>query len=338
MTYEQVLEAARQKLSPVCNVCPRCDGKVCRGRIPGPGGKGLGDAFVRNVEKLREISLNLDTIYENKGQDPSCTLLGHTFAAPVFAAPIGGIAAQYTAAISELDYDLALVQGCADAGLMAFTGDGVNDQLMKDALEAIGTRNGLGIPTIKPWNKEKVLEKLALCRAVGVPAVCMDIDAAGLPFLAAQGGDAGAKSVQALGEIIQAAGIPFLVKGVMTLAGARKALEAGAWGIVVSNHGGRVLDSTPATCQVLPAIRQEVGNRMTVLVDGGVRSGGDVFKMLALGADGVLIGRPYAVAAYGGGAQGVALYSRMIIDQLVDVMKMTGCATREDIGPDKITL
>ena len=91
----------------------------------------------------------------------------------------------------------------------------------------------------------------------------------------------------------QAAGKPFILKGIMTVSGAKKALEAGASGIVVSNHGGRVLDQCPATAEVLPAIADAVGGRMTILVDGGIRTGMDVFKALALGADAVLIGRPF---------------------------------------------
>ena len=74
---------------------------------------------------------------------------------------------------------------------------------------------------------------------------------------------------------------PFIVKGIMTVAGAKKALEAGAKGIVVSNHGGRVLDQCPSTAEVLPAIVDAVGGRMTILVDGGIRTGMDVFKALA---------------------------------------------------------
>lgn len=81
-----------------------------------------------------------------------------------------------------------------------------------------------------------------------------------------------------LREIIDYAGVPFLIKGVMTVKGARKALEAGAAGIVVSNHGGRVLDGVPATAAVLPAIADAVKGQMTVLVDGGIRTGVDVCK------------------------------------------------------------
>ena len=180
------------------------------------------------------------------------------------------------------------------------------------------------------------LEKVEKARAANPPAIAMDVDSAGLPFLAAQGGDAGPKGVKALRQVAQAAGLPFIVKGVMTVEGAKKALEAGAWGIVVSNHGGRVLDHTPATCEVLPEIAAALKGRLQIFVDGGVRTGVDVFKMLALGADGVLIGRPLVTAAYGGGAEGVRIYMEKVIGELRDTMKMTGCATIADITGDKI--
>lgn len=338
MTYQEVLENAREKLAPRCRVCRECDGRACRGEVPGAGGKGTGAAFIRNVEKLREITLNMDVIYDNKGQDSRVSFWGREFAAPVFGAPIGGMEHNYTPAMDEAAWTKAVVDGCADAGVLAFTGDGVKDALMDLSLRWIKERGGLGVPTIKPWGMEKVLEKLAKAKGANPVAIAMDVDSAGLPFLAAQGGDAGPKSVEALREIARAVGLPFIVKGVMTAAGAEKAKEAGAWGIVVSNHGGRVLDCTPATCEVLPEIREAVGERMKVFVDGGVRTGVDVFKMLALGADAVLIGRPLVAAAYGGQAEGVRLCMEKVIGELRDTMKMTGCATIADITGDKIRL
>ena len=96
------------------------------------------------------------------------------------------------------------------------------------------------------------------------------------------------------------------------------------------------MDFAPATCEVLPEIKAAVGDTIKVFVDGGVRTGVDVFKMLALGADGVLIGRPLVTAAYGGGAEGVRIYMEKVIGELRDTMKMTGCATIADITGDKI--
>lgn len=166
----------------------------------------------------------------------------------------------------------------------------------------------------------------------------MDIDAAGLVTLALLGKPVGTKSIEDLKEIISSTKLPVILKGVMTVEGAKKALKAGAYGIVVSNHGGRVLDHTPATIEVLPAIADAVKGRMKIFVDGGFRTGLDIFKAIALGADAVLIGRPYAVAAYGGGAEGVKVYTEKIGNELKETMIMAGCHNLADIKRDRVFL
>ena len=139
------------------------------------------------------------------------------------------------------------------------------------------------------------------------------------------------KTVEELRQIAEKAEKPFILKGIMTVAGAKKALEAGASGIVGSNHGGRVLDQCPATAEVLPAIADAVGGQMTILVDGGIRTGMDVFKALALGADAVLIGRPFVNMVYGGGAEGVQVYVDKLKAELADTMAMCGAHKLSDI-------
>ena len=116
----------------------------------------------------------------------------------------------------------------------------------------------------------------------------------------------------------------------MTVAGAVKARDAGAAGIIVSNHGGRVLDQCPATAEVLPEIAEAVPD-MTILVDGGIRSGVDVFKAIALGADAVVIARPYVTAVYGGADEGVKLLTDKLGAELADTMKMCGAPRLSDI-------
>ena len=173
---------------------------------------------------------------------------------------------------------------------------------------------------------------MELVRKSGAFAAAMDIDAAGLPFLKNLTPPAGSKTVEELAGIIRAAGVPFIVKGVMTVKGALKAKEAGAAAIVVSNHGGRVQDGVPATAQVLPAIANAVKGQMTILVDGGIRTGVDVCKALALGADGVLLARPYVTAVYGGGAEGVRLLTQKLKGELEDTMAMCGVHSLSEIS------
>ena len=123
---------------------------------------------------------------------------------------------------------------------------------------------------------------------------------------------------------MQLTSIPFIVKGIMTREDAEACYAAGVDGIVVSNHGGRALDHVPGTAEVLPGIADVVGGKMAIFVDGGIRSGVDVLKMLALGADAVLIGRPIAIGAVGGQAEGVELILRKIADELRAAMVLTG--------------
>lgn len=116
-----------------------------------------------------------------------------------------------------------------------------------------------------------------------------------------------------------------------------QAKEAGAAAIVVSNHGGRVLDQCPATAEVLPEIAEALkGSGVKVLVDGGIRSGVDVFKALALGADAVLIARPFVTAVYGGGEEGVKCYIDKIAGELADTMQMCGAHSLSEITRDMV--
>ena len=131
--------------------------------------------------------------------------------------------------------------------------------------------------------------------------------------------------------------VPFIVKGVITVKGALKAKEAGASAIVVSNHGGRVLDQCPSTAEVLPDIVKALeGSGMTILVDGGIRSGVDVFKALAMGAHGVIIARPFVTAVYGGAEEGVKVYIDKLHAELEDTMAMCGAHSIAEITPDMI--
>lgn len=236
----------------------------------------------------------------------------------------------------DLEYNDILVSACAAEEIAAFTGDGTNPAVMEGATKAIKAAEGRGIPTVKPWDVNTLAEKFALVKEAGAFACAMDVDAAGLPFLKNLTPPAGSKSTEELKRIIEDAGVPFILKGIMTVKGALKAKEAGAAAIVVSNHGGRVLDQCPPTAEVLPEIADAVGGDMKILVDGGIRSGVDVFKALALGADAVLIGRPYVTAVYGGAAEGVKALTDKLAAELEDTMAMCGAHSLEEITRDMV--
>ena len=336
MTYQEVLANARTCMGPYCKSCPTCNGLACKNQVPGPGAKGIGTGFIRNYQKWQELCVNMDTICENKPVDTSFELFGQKVDIPVFAAPVGAMTLHYGDKYNDLQYNDILVSACAEAGIAAFTGDGTNPAVMEAAAEALKKAGGCGVPTIKPWNMETIQEKLALVKAADPFAIAMDIDAAGLPFLKNLTPPAGSKTVDELKQVVELAEKPFILKGIMTVSGAKKAMEAGAKAIVVSNHGGRVLDQCPATAEVLPAIADAVGGRMTILVDGGIRTGMDVFKALALGADAVLIGRPFVNMVYGGGAEGVKVYVEKLKAELADTMAMCGAHSLSDINRSMI--
>jgi 4-hydroxymandelate oxidase len=128
--------------------------------------------------------------------------------------------------------------------------------------------------------------------------------------------------------------LPVVVKGVCRGDDARHVLEHGAKAIVVSNHGGRQLDTAPATCEVLPQIVDVVGDRCEVYVDGGIRRGSDVLKAIALGARAVLVGRPILWGLTVAGEQGVLEVLNILHRELDEAMLLCGCTTLKDISSE----
>lgn len=127
--------------------------------------------------------------------------------------------------------------------------------------------------------------------------------------------------------------VPLLLKGVLSPADAARAIDEGVDGLIVSNHGGRTLDTLPATIDALPAVAARVAGRVPILVDGGIRRGTDVIKALALGASAVLVGRPYVWGLAAAGSTGVAHVINMLHAELEIAMALSGCRTLADISP-----
>ena len=336
MNYSEVQELAKTCIGPYCKACPVCNGKACGNAMPGPGCKYPGNVAARNYEKWQEICVNMDTLCPNTEPDLSFNLFGKTFRAPVFVAPLGAVNMHYGSKHTDQTYNSIMLKAGAEYGVAGFTGDGVDPEIMKSAVKDMIALDGIGVPTIKPWNKEAVIDKLDILNQNHIFAAAMDVDGAGLPFLKAMNPNAGSKTVEEMAELIRYAEMPFIIKGIMTPAGARKAVEAGAKGIVVSNHGGRVQGGTPSTAEVLPSIVREVKNETVIFVDGGIRSGVDIFRALALGADAVLIGRPVLNAIYGAGAEGFNVYMDKILGELSSTMTMCGAASLAEITRDKV--
>ncbi len=329
---KEIQDRARELMKGFCRVCPQCNGKVCVGEVPGMGGLGTGASFKANMDALARLQFNMRLIHGVTEPDTSVTLLGRTLSLPVLAAPIGGVSFNMGGGVSEEEYIRAVVSGCAAAGTLGCTGDGVPDFIHEAGFAAISEAGGNGIPFIKPWEDRELFEKLEKAEQAGGDIVGMDIDAAGLVTLRKMGRPVSPKTPEQLKEIIGSTSMKFILKGVMTVDEALLAAEAGADAIVVSNHGGRVLDFAPGAADVLSGIADAVKGRLTVFADGGVRTGGDVLKLLALGADGVMIGRPFSIAAVGGLQQGVEAYVEKIRMELVQSMVLTGTASVSDVS------
>lgn len=323
-----------------CRVCPFCDGKACAGEVPGMGGAGTGGSFFENIRALEQIKVEMRTIHGHRSIDTSTTFLGRRLTMPIMGAPVGGVKFNISEKIEESDFVRAMIGGARAAGSLAGTGDGELPEIFEAAMEALHGNEQIGacvgIPFIKPWEEDMILARLEEIRSRGCDIFGMDIDAAGLVTLKKVGLPVYPKTVEELRRIADASGMKMILKGIMGPEQARLAVEAGASAIVVSNHGGRVLDQTPGTAEVLPAVAAAVGDQVEVLVDGGIRSGVDVFKMLALGAKAVLVGRPMAIAAVGGGTQAVEREFRRFQAQLEEVMLMTGSPSVESIDASRL--
>jgi 4-hydroxymandelate oxidase len=145
-------------------------------------------------------------------------------------------------------------------------------------------------------------------------------------------------SKEAIVEARKETSLPFFLKGIMTVEDALTAVEAGVDAIVVSNHGGRVLDCCQASIEVLPEIVRAVGGKIEILIDGGFRRGTDVLKALALGAKGVLVGRPICWGLGAGGAEGVAHVLQLMTSELIRTMILTNVPDVNNVPRDTVVV
>lgn len=339
MTYEEVLAEAKNHIGKNCKVCPVCNGLACGNTLPGPGSKAPGNGANDNYNAWRRIKLNMDTIVPNTEIDMSMDFFGRKLDFPLVSGPIGSIAKQFNPTDDIRDFNEKCMEACQNMGLLHFYSTGLSPEIREDNIRIRRENGNCGIPIINPEEDAAIIAQMDLCKEGLAPiAMGVVVDSAGLPHLKACHGSGGTKSVDQLRKLKEAAGMPFIVKGVMTAKSALKAVEAGADAIIVSNHGGRVLADAPATAEVLPEIADAVDHRAKIIVDGGIRSGVDMFKAYALGADLCLICRPVLIAYYGGGREGMECYFSKLREELKDTMYMCGARKISDITRDMVRL
>ncbi|MGL5617144.1 MAG: alpha-hydroxy-acid oxidizing protein [Sarcina sp.] len=325
------INKVRELYNGSCKVCKECNGIICAGEVPGIGGKGTGESFKRNVSALNDIKINMRVIHNAKNPSTATELFGKKMELPLFAAPMTAISLNMGGKVSEADYINSVVKGCLDGGIYPMVGDTALDQCLETNLEILKKYEGQGIAFIKPRKNEVIFEKMKMVEDASLYAMGIDIDGAGLLTMALHGKDVEPKTIEELKEIKSKTNVPFILKGVMTKEDAIYAIEAGMDAIVISNHGGRVLDQTPGTVEVLSEIAKVAKGKVKILIDGGIRNGVDILKCLALGADAVLIGRPFVTAAFAGEAKGVTEYINSLKGELKSAMILTGCNSISEI-------
>ncbi len=215
------------------------------------------------------------------------------------------------------DDTLSLVRRAEDAGYMALM---VTADAVVSGIRNIEQRAGFRLPAgISAVNLAGFASNEPVTARAGSPVF--------------QGMLRGAPTWDDIAWLCGQTALPVLVKGILNAADVEPAVNAGVAGIVVSNHGGRTLDTVPATIEVLPAIAQAVAGRVPVLMDGGIRRGTDVVKAMALGASAVLLGQPVLHALAVGGMPGVAHMLTILQTEIEVAMALVGQPTLHDIGP-----
>lgn len=308
------------------------------------GGSGDEWTLRENVRAFERWMLRPRFLRLQGQPDPSMSLLGTPVSFPALVAPW---AYQYMA---HPDGERATARAAAAAGTIMVVSS-TTEAFLEDVAEASAGPKWwqLYLFTDRARNEEmldRVVEAgfAAICWTVDVPVVGlrhrdtrsgfeMPIGLPGQDLTYAP--DLGWDDLAWIREHVP--GLPVLVKGLLTAEDAELAVQAGADGIIVSNHGGRQLDSSPAGLEALPEVAAQVAGRVPVLMDGGVRRGTDVIKAVALGARAVLVGRPTVWGLGAAGEVGVTDVLRILRDEFVNAMALTGCRTVEEIGAALVT-
>jgi 4-hydroxymandelate oxidase len=319
----------------------------------------------RNCAAFDELALHYRVLVDVSARDLSTTVLGHRIAMPVAVAPTA------FHKLAHRDGELASVRGAGDAGtlfilstlsntavedvvaaaagpvwfqLYVYRDRGATEALVR-RVEAAGCR-ALVLTVDAPLlgrRERDVKNRFALPAGLGIE----NLHAAGYARLpAASGSGLAAYFAELLDpsltwDVIEwlrsITSLPVLVKGIVRADDAMRAVQRGAAGIVVSNHGGRQLDASPATISVLPRIADAVAGRAEILLDGGVRRGTDVMKALALGARCVLVGRPVLWGLAAGGREGVATALGILRRELDLAFALCGCPDVASVTRDLVS-
>lgn len=328
------------------------------------GGSADGHTLKNNLNAYKHLQLRSRVLADLSGATTRLKLLGQTLPHPYLLAPVA------YQKLAHTDGELATVLGAGAVGttMVVSTQASVSLETLAQASHA-----PLWFQLYIQPDRDFTLQLMQRAQASGYKALVVTVDAPvngvrnqeqrakfslptsvsavnlrGMRQAVAQAPEPGAGPLFSSGILqfapgwkdlewlISSSRLPVLVKGLLTPEDALRARDAGAAGVIVSNHGGRTLDTLPATINALPAIATALNGQLPILIDGGIRRGTDAFKALALGATAILIGRPYIYGLATAGAPGVAHVLQILRSELEVCMALTGCPTLADITPSAL--
>lgn len=282
-------QTVREKSGGVCRGCAVCNGEACRGEVPGIGGTGTGQTFVNNCRSWDEIEVDVSGIL----------LPG------IGTGPMTGVDENIGNAMSEEAFQQALVDGAVKAGIFATIGDGTPDYKFLAGVNALKNAGIKGTAFIKPFVNPLWLERYGWAEAQ-LEAVGVDIDACTLKTVEGKAG-LECKSAASLLELKRAVKVSFIIKGICDMEQLELLDRVRPDAVVISNHGGRTKDQQEGIAWTLQCMAGEARRFCgSVWVDSGLRTREHLLKAAALGAEKVLIARPFIHGALAAGADGVA--------------------------------
>jgi len=327
---------AREMLARVCGVYPVCDGDpdhLCTGQKYGApigmGGAGQAKTFEANYRALQQYRLKMRVIKAHHEPEMSTSIFGKELIAPVMGAPLSGVKNSLNDAMPEEEFYWGLLKGAQTFGTIGMVGN-TSTSPEDLGVTTVGRNHGWGIPFFKPQPQDRLIHLFQLAERLDVIAAGVDLEGAGSTYWTTPERSVYRKSEDELRELVDCTKKPVIFKGIMSPEDAVKVVDSGASACYVSNHGGRVMDCGQGVAEVLPAIAEEISGKIPILADGTVRTGFDVLKIRALGADVALIGRSLAQVCLGGGHTAVKMYFDYVKDDLRRAMILTGCDTLKE--------
>jgi hypothetical protein len=275
----------------------------------------------------------MQVIKDHHEPEMSISIFGKKIGVPVMGASLSGVKNSMNDVIPEDAFYRGLLKGAMSSGTIGLVG---NTPYSPDDLgvNIVGENNGWGIPIFKPQSQERLIQLIQIAEKLNVIAVGVDLEGSGSKYWTNSNKPLYRKSEKDITELVDSTEKPVIFKGIMSKEDAAKVLDSGASACYVSNHGGRVLDGGQGMADVLPEIADEIKRKIPIMADGAVRTGYDVLKVLALGADVALIGRPLARLSLAGGEVAVKMYYKYVKDDLHRAMILTGCDTLKDVNMD----